>query len=142
MSGVRSSCDASATNRRSRASDAVRSAKACFDLAEHRVEREAEPADLGALVGGFDPARQVAGRDRAGGLAHLLERTQPELHDPPREQREREQHAGGDEHLDQQEMVQRVVDVAHRDGDDERAGYRTGSRTRRERSRAVTVATR
>ena len=73
VSGVRSSCDASATKRRRRVSDAVRSANALFDLAEHRVEREPEPADLGLLVGGLDPTREVAARDRAGGLAHALE---------------------------------------------------------------------
>ena len=83
-----------------------------FDLAEHRVEREAEPADLGSFVGGLDAPGEVAGGDRAGGVAHLLERPQPEAHDPPRQQRQREQHADRDEQLDEEQVVQRVVDVA------------------------------
>ena len=45
-----------------------------FDLAEHRVEREPEPPDFAAFVGGLDAPGEVAGRDRARGLAHVLER--------------------------------------------------------------------
>ena len=40
-----------------------------LDLLHHLVERDAEPPDLGVLVGDVDAAREVAGRDRARGLA-------------------------------------------------------------------------
>ena len=64
-SGVRSSCDASATKRRSRARGLARVGTR-LDLAEHRVQREPEPADLGRVVGALDAVREVAGGDRGG----------------------------------------------------------------------------
>ena len=72
VSGVRSSCDASATKRRSRASDCGAFGERGLDLMQHLVERDAEPADLGRVVDDLDAVREVAGRDRAGGLLHLL----------------------------------------------------------------------
>src|ERR1700716_995978 len=98
VSGVRSSWLASATKRRSRSSEAVRSAKAvsiwlsmAFSArpsrpisvsgppgegrlagAQRGVEREAEPADLGVGLGGLDPAGEVAAGDVAGGGGDAL----------------------------------------------------------------------
>ena len=61
-----------------------------FDLAEHRVEREAEPADLGALA----PRARRAARDRPPAIAPAVfsiasQRTQAETHDPEAERAER-----------------------------------------------------
>ena len=93
-----------------------------LDLAEHGVERETEPPDLGGVVGGLDATRKVTGRDRARGLTHLLERAQAEVYDPPGEQGERAEHARRDEYLDDEEVAQRLVDVGEGDRDDEEAG--------------------
>ena len=50
-----------------------------LDPLHHLVEREAEPPDLGLLVDDVDPTREIAGGDRARGLLHVLQGTQPEL---------------------------------------------------------------
>ena len=47
-----------------------------FDVREHRVESDPEPADLGPLLGRFDPAGEIAGRDRSSGIADPREGTQ------------------------------------------------------------------
>ena len=60
---------------------------------EHRVQRQAEAADLGARLGVVDAPRQVARGDRAGRHADRVQRAQPEAHDPPGAEAEREQHA-------------------------------------------------
>ena len=96
----------------------MRSANAT-SIWQHRVEREAEPADLGVLVGGLDAAATGRRAAIAPAVSPICSSGRsPSLHDPPREQREREQHAGRDEQLDEQQLVQRVVDVAQRDRDD------------------------
>ena len=100
-------------NRRSRSSDRRRSVERRLDLREHRVQREAEPSDLGALVGGLDAARQVARRDRPGGRADLLERSQADANEPPRQRRDGEQHHETDQQLDAQQPVQRRERLAH-----------------------------
>ena len=41
---------------------------------EHRVERDAQPADLGARVGRLDAVGEVAAGDRARGVAHAVQR--------------------------------------------------------------------
>ncbi len=51
VSGVRSSWEASARKRRSFSSVAARSANASSMRAEHRVQAEAEPADLRPRLG-------------------------------------------------------------------------------------------
>ena len=47
-----------------------------FDVREHRVEGDPEPPDLGPLVGRFDPAGEITGRDRSSGVADPREGTQ------------------------------------------------------------------
>jgi hypothetical protein len=89
-----------------------------LEAVEHRVERDPEAPDLGAGVGGLDAVRQVAAGDRAGGVAHAVEREQADAHDRPRREAEREQHAADHEALDEQQAAQRGVHLAQRDGDD------------------------
>jgi hypothetical protein len=91
-----------------------------FDLLHHLVQRETEPPDLGVRIGDVDALREVARRDRPGRLLHLAEGPQSELDHPPRQQGQREQDAQGDDDLDLQKMVQRVIDVVERDGNDHR----------------------
>ena len=68
-----------------------------LDVGEHRVEGEAQAADLGARLGALDALREVAGGDRVGGLADLVERAQPEAHDPEAERGHRREHDRGHE---------------------------------------------
>ena len=77
-----------------------------------------EAADLGARVGRLDAVREVAAGDRAGGVAHAVERQQADAHDAQAASAERQQHAGDDEPLDEQQAVQRLVDLAQRDRGD------------------------
>ena len=82
---------------------------------EHRVEREPQPADLGARVGGLDAAgrgrrrrsRRPCGPMRSSGQ-------QAEADDRPGDAAEHEQHRGDDQRLDGQQAVQRRVDLAER----------------------------
>ena len=50
---------------------------------EHRVERDPEPADLGARVDGLDAVREIAAGDRAGRVADPVERQQTDPYDRP-----------------------------------------------------------
>ena len=106
-SGVRSSCEASATKRRSLRSDASCARKDASIRASIDVQREAEAADLRSFVRALDPRREVAGRDRGGGAADLLERAQAEPHEPQAERDDRTEHDGGHDELDQEEPVER-----------------------------------
>ena len=49
-----------------------------LETIEHRVQSQAEAADLGGLVGGADAVGQVAGCDLARGRLHAVERAQPQ----------------------------------------------------------------
>ena len=99
-SGVRNSCDASATNRRSFRSDASSARSDDSICAEHRVERDPETTDLGIRLGPLDPLREIAGGDRRCGAADRNERLQPEPHDPEPERDDRREHQRGHEQLD------------------------------------------
>ena len=85
---------------------------------EHRVERQAEAADLRARLGVVDAARQVAGGDRAGRRADRVQRAQPDAHDPPGAAAEREQDGAEHESLDEQQLRERGVDLGQRDRGD------------------------
>src|SRR5436190_1220935 len=85
-----------------------------LDVRQHRVQREPQPTDLGSLVGRLDAPRKVAGRDRRGGLADRLERTESEAYDPEPERDERGQDGGRHEQFDEKQPVKRAVDVLQR----------------------------
>ena len=95
---MRSSCEASATKRRRRSSDACALGEGELDLVDHAVERLGELARLGARRGGLEAAAQVAGGDLVGGAHEVVDGPQPEADHPPRHEGEHEQHrAGGGE---------------------------------------------
>ena len=87
MTGVRSSWEASATNRRRRASDAVRWSKASSMRPSMPLRATPRsPASVpGAALG--HALRQVAGGDGAGGRGHPLHGPDAEADDPPRHER-------------------------------------------------------
>ena len=93
--------------------------KGGLDAAQHDVERAAEPAHLGMVVGLLDAPAQVARRDLPGGLGHLLERPQPDPDGQPGGGRERDEDRAADEHLECQQAMSRAGDPVERDRDDE-----------------------
>ena len=90
-----------------------------LEALEHRVQREAEPADLGARRRRADAAREVAGGDLARrSTAMRSSGRSPSRTTQKAQSAEREQHGGDHERLDEQQPVERLVDVAQRHGDD------------------------
>ena len=93
-----------------------------LEAVEHRVQREPEAADLGARVGRLDAVREVAAGDRAGGVAHAVERQQADAHDDPRERRRAASSTPAITSAStSSSRCERLVDVAQRDRDDGRA---------------------
>ena len=90
-----------------------------LDLAEHRVERAAEPAHLGARIVVLDALREVAAGDRGSRVLDPPERPQADADEPEAEEEDGGEHRGGDRQLDDQQLVQRVVGLVQRCGDDE-----------------------
>ena len=66
----------------------------------------------------LDAVGEVAAGDPARGVADAVERQQADAHDDPGDGREHEQDADDHEPLDEQQPVERLVDVAQRHGDD------------------------
>ena len=93
-----------------------------LDLGEHGVQGESQTAHLSARVGALDTARQVAGGDRVGGGRHVVERSHLAAHDPPGQQPQAEQHAEGDDGLDQQQAVLGLGHLGQRHGGDQSVG--------------------
>jgi hypothetical protein len=86
-----------------------------LEAVEHRVERDAQPADLGPRVGRLDAVGEVAAGDRAGRVAHAIERQQADAHDRPRDEAEDDEDGGDHERLDAEQAPQGVVGGAQRD---------------------------
>jgi hypothetical protein len=103
---------------------------------EHRVQRQAQPADLRARCCRAHPVGHVAAGDRPRRLPHALERAQAQPHQEPGEQPEREQHTADHERLHQEQAVEDLVNLAERHGDD---GHAHAGEARR-RQHAVTQA--
>ena len=59
-----------------------------LDVAEHRVQRQAEAPDLRLLVRPRDALSEVAGRDRTRGRLDLPQRPQAQADDPEAKRRE------------------------------------------------------
>ncbi len=87
-----------------------------LDPAEHRVEREPQPPDLGAPLGAFHPPGQIAGGDGCGRIADRCERAKTELHDHEPERREADENGGCDEQLDPKEASECLIDTRERPG--------------------------
>ena len=89
-----------------------------LNLSEHRVERVPQPADLRSIAADLNALRQVPRGDGAGGLAHSIERSKAPADQEQRCGCDGREHAGGHGELDGDEAAQRLVCVAHRDGND------------------------
>ena len=94
-----------------------------LDVTQHRVERGAEPADLGAAVLG-DPQAQVAAGDARRRRLDVAQRAQPDAHQPQPETDGGEQRGTGDDELDHDQLVQRAVDLVERQRDEQVAAAR------------------
>ena len=90
-----------------------------LDLPEHGVQRDAQPPDLRALVGILDPATEVAGCDRLRGVLDPDERPQAQADEPEPEADDRGDDPERHQQLDQEQVVERRVDLVQRRGHDE-----------------------
>ena len=120
---MRSSCEASATNRRSFRSEAARALKAASIWPS--IAFSARPRRPTSVRG----SRALDARERspaaiaAAVVADRVERAQAEADDPEAVSGQRGEHGAGDEQLDHEQAAQRRVDVGERGRDDE--GRRT-----------------
>ena len=89
-----------------------------LDLAQHRVEGQTKPADLGPGRRWLDATAVVAGGDLSRGGAHALQGTEPDLDDHKRQQRRREDDARADDGFQDEELIQRRFDVREGDRED------------------------
>ncbi len=117
---MRSSCEASARNRRSRSSLAWRSANASSSRSSIEFRARPEAPDLRSRGGRADAAREIPGGDRPGGVAHAVQRAQPESHDEEGDEAHGEQDGADHERLDESESGQRLIDLVQRHGRDGR----------------------
>ena len=91
-----------------------------FNLAQHRVQRHAEAADLRSGRRRLNAPAQVAGRDQSGGGPHLAQRPQADLNDQKRKECGRRHDCDADDSLQQQQLAQRRLNIGqgHRENDD------------------------
>ena len=80
---------------------------------------------------GLDAVGEVAAGDPPGGVAHAVERPQPDAHDAQRDRAEHEQDAGDHERLDEQQPLERLVGLGQRHRDDVVPPARSGVATTR-----------
>ena len=111
-------------NRRSRSCERLAVGERALQPVEHPVQRQSEPADLGARIGGLDAVRQVSPGDRGRGMAHAIQREQADAHDDQREGADQREDADDHDALDEQQLLERLVGVRERDRDDHRAAAR------------------
>ncbi len=89
-----------------------------LDVAEHGVERRAEPPDLGPIVLGHPQAQVAAGDVRCRRL-DVAQRTQAQPDQPQAHADRRDQRRRGDEELDDEQLVQGPVGLVERQRDEE-----------------------
>ena len=88
-----------------------------LDLAQHGVQRHAEPADLGVRLRALDAPREVAGGDRGRRRLDRRQRPQADADDPDAERDDPGSTRRRHEQLDQQQSRRSVrVDVGERRG--------------------------
>ena len=97
-----------------------------LDLGQHRVDRLAEPADLGARVPVRDPAVQVPGRDVVGRLLDVVQRPQVGPHHGHADHAEPQHDDQADHHVQPGQIADGPVDVADLLAHDERDGLGLG----------------
>ena len=91
-----------------------------LDLAQHGVERQAQPTDLGVGIGGLHPAGEVAAGDVAGRGGDAFQRQQPEPHHRQRQQGQEQEDGRGGHHLDAHQPPQGLVELGGREGHEQR----------------------
>ena len=124
--GVRSSWEASATNRRRRCSDsrrrsseATRALKADSIRASMTLRvRARRPTSVVSFSPGH-PLGQVAVGDRLGGRLHVAQGPQADADQPEPAEQGHDDRAAGHGQLDQQQVVERAPDVAQGLGHDQ-----------------------
>jgi hypothetical protein len=97
-----------------------------LDLAQHGVQRQPEPADLGVGLGRLHPAGEVAAGDVAGGGGDALQGSQAEPHDRQRQDGQEQQDTGGEDQLDAHQPVQGLVELGGGEGHVEHGPVRAG----------------
>ena len=127
-SGVRSSCEASATNWRTRCLALVSGLQRALDVVEEVVEREADLADLGMRVGVLlgNPRGQRDGAgvelelgDLARRPGHPVERLEVTAHEEAAAQEDGDETDGGAGHDEGEEVGHGLVDALGRHAGDE-----------------------
>ena len=99
-------------------------AERALHLGEHRVQRPAEPADLGPLVPLRHPAGQVAGRDVLRRLLDLDQRPQAAADQGHADDGQDRQHDQADDQVDADQVPDRAVHAGHVDRRDDDPGQR------------------
>ena len=133
-SGVRSSCEASATNRRSRSSErAFASSAACWSSnaawIRSSIASNAVPSRPTSVrsCGQLRPVRQVAAGDRVGGRGDPLERPQAAPDEQPADhERRRGEHHAARRAAGSGQRADGVVDAVERRGRSRRDARRSG----------------
>ncbi len=116
--GVRSSCEASATNWRSRASDAVRWSKASSMRPSIPLSASPRsPASVPGVPSGTRADRSPAGDGRGSGR-HAPQRPHPEANDPPGHQPQDAEHGGHRGSLHHHQAPDGLVDAVEGQGED------------------------
>ena len=111
VTGVRSSCDASATNCSSRDCAVEPFVERGFELPEHVVERVGEATELGAVVGVIDPLERSPDGDGARGVDHPVDRAQRSPDHEPRHRRADTDHREARQQEGPGQRRHRVVDL-------------------------------
>ena len=97
-----------------------------LDLTQHRVQRPAQPADLGAGVVVVDALGEITAGDRGCGHLDSAEGAQAHANEPEAEEKRREQHGRRDDDLDEEELMERVVGIVERRRNEEQLALRAG----------------
>src|SRR5258708_39323504 len=87
-----------------------------LDLAEHRVERPPEAANLGPLVPLGDAVVEVSRGDLPGGQLNVIQRPQVGPDDGDRDDREDDHNAAADHEVEQDEPGDQRVNVPEVNG--------------------------
>ena len=94
-------------------------AESRLDPGQHDIQRAGQTPDLGLVVLARDPLGQVAGGDGLGCGLHVPKGAEPDADQPPPADQGDEKGGPGDGELDEEQVVERTVDVGQGLSDDE-----------------------